>query len=123
MHLQYLQSDSGGEVLVLGNDRQWRIEMYVLANDDDTFSLVALAGKESLVNEKIKVQGPYQDRSEAVAARSAIAGSLVSDGFSEGDYGLAQWRIAAQRAIREVRDAHRSFTTDCRFNPDDVYFD
>lgn len=123
MHLQYLQGDSPGEVLILGNDRHWRIEMYVFANDDASFSLVALAGRHSLLSEKIKVQGPYQDRREAMGARSAIASSLVSNGFSEAESGVAQWRIAAQRAIREVRDCHRSHSTDCRFNPDDVYFD
>lgn len=123
MQLHYLPGDCDDELLILANAQQWRIEMYVLANHDDTFSLVALAGKRDLVNQKIKLQGPYQDRAEALAARSAIACSLHSSGFVSADPDTAQWRVAAQRAIREVRDAHRSYTTDCRFDPDDVYFD
>lgn len=123
MYLDYLNDDASAEVLVLNNAQDWRIEMFVLANEDDTFSLIALAGKWRQRHDKIKLQGPFQQRREAQAARSAIARSLLADGFVAEKTPLPQWRLAAQSAIRGVREAHRNHRTDCHFDPGDVYFD
>lgn len=123
MHLNYADNASDAEVVVFTSAQLWRIELYILANHDTTFTLVALAGQDCQSNCKLKLQGPYQDRREAVAARSAIASHILSDGLCLAKSAVPQWRLAAQRAIREVREAHRSHAIDCHFDPDDVYFD
>lgn len=123
MHLSYLENAPDADVMVFTSAQLWRIELYILTNDDATFTLVALAGQDCHANSKVKLQGPYQDRREAVAARSAIATHILSDGLEQANSAVPQWRLAAQRAIREVREAHRSHATDCHFDPDNVYFD
>lgn len=128
MHLSYLDSVPGSAVLLLSNGNCWRIELYILGNNQDnreeeTFSLVALSGREQAPPGRIKTQGPYQCREEAKAARSAIAASLLQVGFRIEGQAPAQWRIDAQRTIRELRECHRLYSTDCSFDPDDVYFD
>ena len=128
MHLSYLDSVPGSAVLLLVNDDRWRIELYILGNnldakDAETFSLVALSGREQSSPGRIKTQGPYQCREEAKAARSAIAASLLQAGFRIEGKAPPQWRIDAQRTIRELRDCHRRYSTDCSFDPDDVFFD
>lgn len=123
MRLRYHRTVCTAEGMLLINDRCWRVEMYVLANNDATYSLVALAGGDRVLPEKLKIQGPYQNREEAIAARAAIAASLVAKGFAETSSVVSRWRLNAQRTIRGLREAHRANSTACRFDPKDVYFD
>ena len=44
VHLRYLESAPQAEVLLLQNQQQWRVELFVLRNNDHSYSLVALSG-------------------------------------------------------------------------------
>ncbi len=123
MHLRYLDVSPRGEALILGNPADWQVELFVLANDDDSYSLVALSGQAgSGAPEKTKLQGPYQMREQALAARSAIAALLLEGEHRILPEAVPHWRMAAQRAIRELRDLRLRYFTDCSFDPQDVYF-
>mgnify|MGYP000108971892 CR=1 FL=1 len=68
MFLRYLDAAPQGEALVLRNATNWRVELLVLNNNDDSCSLVALSGHDGAGAEKVKLQGPYQHRDVALAA-------------------------------------------------------
>lgn len=121
MHLNYLPAAPQAEVLVLRNERGWRIELFVLGNDDQSYSLLAVSGEEaSRQGARVKFQGPYQIRELALAARSAIAAQLQKSGFAIESEAIACWRLQAQREIRLLRNTRKDNYPDCRFNPDDV---
>lgn len=120
MFLRYLNSAPEAEALVLRNDGAWRVELFLLRNNDDSFSLVALSGQEASQAERVKLQGPYQYRDVAVAARSAIARELIAADFVVADTAHPQWRVMAQRHINTLRAQRAENTPDCHFDPKDV---
>lgn len=122
MHLGYLAFPASEEALMLRNSHAFRIEMFVLRNDDSSYSLVALSARASGAGLRAKVQGPYQTRALAVAARSAIANELIARRFEVDADGHPFWRVRAQREIREVRNKRQENIPDCRFDPNDVYW-
>ncbi|WP_439135173.1 hypothetical protein [Pseudomaricurvus sp.] len=118
MKLEYDQNPDSS-IMVLENDRRWRIEMYLKANEDETYTLVAMSGIATQPAELSKLQGPYQTEEQAQAARSAIAKQLYAKGFQP----LRQhsiWQIQAQKAIQNVRQTRKASQGDYRFHPDDV---
>lgn len=119
--MRYLESAPETEALLLRNEQRWRVELFVLRNNDDSFSLVALSGSEQVQAERVKIQGPYQVRAQALGARSAVAAQLLDAGFVIDEVSSTQWRLLAQRNINEVRALRQQNTPDCRFNPEDVY--
>ncbi len=121
MYLRYLESAPQSGVLRLDNKRGWCVELYILRNDDDSHSLVALSGRPQVQAERVKLQGPYPVRAQALAARSAVAAQLEVAGFSVNEKGSPQWRLQAQREIRAVRELRQQNTPDCSFDPRDVY--
>ncbi len=121
MYLRYLETSPQTEALLLRNERCWRVELFILRNNDESFSLVALSGKERAQAERVKIQGPYQTRAQALAARSAVAAQLQDSGFTIDEGESTLWRLQAQRKIRELRAQRERNTPDCRFDPDDVY--
>lgn len=120
MYLRYLESAPQSEALLMQNGREWRVELYVLANNDHSYSLVALSGSEQLAAERVKVQGPYSMRAQALAARSAIAAELQQAGYHMNNNDTTQWRLQAQGEIRRVRELRERHRPDCRFDPKDV---
>jgi len=121
VYLRYLETAPQAEVLLLRNTQLWRAELFVLRNNDDSYSLIALSGDEGAHAERIKVQGPYPSRPQAVAARSAVAVQLQDFGFTIDELSTARWRLQAQRKIREVRELRIQNAPDCSFDPQDVY--
>ena len=121
MRLRYPLVSAEHDTLLLENRDGWRVEMYILQNNDESYSLVALSGRKGGVVERTRLQGPYPLRAVAHGACSAIADVLMSDGFAEDGASHPQWRLAAQREIRSVRCVRERNSPDCRFNPDDVY--
>ncbi len=121
MYLRYLESAPQSEALRLDNKQGWCVELYILRNDDDSHSLVALSGRPQIQARRVKIQGPYQMRAQALAARSAIAAQLEVTGFSVSQHASPQWRLQAQREIRAVRELRKQNTPDCSFDPKDVY--
>lgn len=120
MFLRYLDAAPQGEALVLRNANNWRVELLVLYNNDDSCSLVALSGNNGAGADKVKLQGPYQHRDVALAARSAVAAQLLESGFTIDEDALSQWRVMAQRYIKELRTRRALHTPDCSFDPKDV---
>lgn len=123
MYLHYLDKSPNQNTLLLNRADQRCVELCILSNDDDSFSLVAMSGDTGQQPEKLKIQGPYQFRDQAVAARSAIAASLLKAGFSIDEDSPARWRLAAQRSIRELRASRHQHAVDCAFDPDNVFLD
>lgn len=121
MHLRYLDSTPQAEALIMRNEQSWRVELFVLRNNDDSYSLIALSGDEGAHAERVKVQGPYPSCPQAVAARSAVAVQLQEFGFTIDELSTARWRLQAQRKIREVRELRMQNAPDCSFDPRDVY--
>ncbi|MFT5604719.1 MAG: hypothetical protein ACI9G5_001680 [Paracoccaceae bacterium] len=121
MYLRYLESAPQAEALLLRNEQCWRVELFVLRNNDDGYSLVALSGREQAQAEREKTQGPYQTRAQALAARSAVAAQLQDSGFTIDEMTSTLWRLQAQRKIKELRALREHNSPDCRFDPDDVY--
>lgn len=123
MKLRYSGAMPETEGVLLTNRCGWRVEMFVLANNDSTWTLVALSGDAEPLCRAVprqKLQGPYEIRDQAIAARSAIALALVDQGFGVNTADHLQWRIVAQRAVREVRRLRQAHAPDCRFDPKDV---
>ncbi len=123
MYLHYLDTSPTQKTLLLNSVGQRCVELCILPNEDDSFSLVAMAGETGKQPAKLKVQGPFQFRDQAVAARSAIAASLLKVGFSIDEHSPSQWRLAAQRIIRELRLSRHQHSVDCEFDPDNVFLD
>lgn len=121
MHLSYMESAPQAEVLLLQNQQHWRVELFVLRNNDDSYSLVALSGHEQPQAERVKSQGPYATRDQALGARSAVAAQLQTSGFTVDSASSPHWRLQAQRNIREIRTRRQCNTPNCRFDPRDVY--
>ena len=108
--------------IVLENNRHWRIELTIKANDDETCSLIAQSGINTQPAELNKLQGPYQTFDQAAAARIAIVDRLFDKGF----YVLNRvpiWTLQAQRVIKQLRQTRSQNTTNVRFDPSDVIFD
>lgn len=121
MRLRYPLVSPEHDQLLLENRDGWRVEMYVLRNNDESFSLVALSGLSGGAVERIKCQGPYLSRPLAHAAYSAIFDVLLEDGFAKADSLYPQWRLRAQREIRGIRETRQRYQTPCPFDPKDVY--
>lgn len=121
MHLSYLDAVQNGDALQLQNAQNWRVELFVLENEDASCSLIALSGHAAGLVERSKMQGPYPSQEQALAARSAIAAQLIQAGFELEQHTVPHWRLNAQRAIRELRTCRQSHTPDCTFDPKDVY--
>lgn len=119
MYLRYSKAiaDTAAVVLTRGG---LRIEIFVLANNDTSYTLVALSGPEDDCHQRSKLQGPYQLRDQALAARSAVVAALQDKGFVVSGHAHSQWRLSAQRCIRAVRQLRQQHVTDCRFDPKDV---
>lgn len=123
MRLRYSSDIPDGEGVLLTNGGGWRVEIYVLANNDPTWTLVALSGASEAGPQtcpRQKLQGPYESRDQAMAARSAIALALIDQGFTLNAVDFLRWRIDAQRCVRDVRVAREQHAPDCRFDPKDV---
>lgn len=129
MYLQYADDVPGATLVALCNTQQHRVELYILANSDEQAdgdsrcSLVAVAGRPGEHAERVKLQGPYENRAQALAARAAIVQQLQARDYSCQDSPQPCWRLTAQRAIRELRSNHKATQGDYRFKPEDVYFD
>ena len=121
MFLRYLKSAPDAEALLMRNNQAWCVEVFVLRNNDDSYSLVALSGVAGARARRRKLQGPFQTRDQALASRSAVAQQLQDTGFTIDTDALPQWRLSAQRMIRELREERRQGSPDCRFDPKDVY--
>ncbi len=121
MQLRYPLVSTEHDVVLLESSNDWRVEMYVLENNDDSYSLVALSGRVAGAVERTKLQGPYLSRLLAHAACSAIANVLREDGFVEQNSTYPQWRLTAQREIKSVRIVRQQNKPDCQFDPRDVY--
>ncbi len=123
MHSEHVTPHTNGSVLSLRDSRLFRVEMHILQNNDTSYSLVALSGEEAARSGlRTKTQGPYQVRELAVAARAAIAQALIRSGYQIlNDEMPPQWRLIAQREIRQIRELRRHNTPDCSFDPKDVY--
>ncbi|MBB3048217.1 hypothetical protein FHR99_002491 [Litorivivens lipolytica] len=121
MRLRYPLVSAEHDQLLLENSDGWRVEMYILQNNDDSYSLVALSGKSGGVAERTKLQGPYLSRALAHAALSAIENVLLSRNFTKENAAHPQWRLTAQREIKSLRTTRQQNTPDCRFDPRDVY--
>lgn len=118
MKLEYDQTPDTS-TLVLENERQWRIEMFLKPNEDDTYTLVAMSGIATRPAELSKLQGPYQTKAQGQAARSAIAKQLQNKDF----HILQQhsiWQVQAQKAIHTVRQTRTANQGNYDFHPDDV---
>lgn len=112
--------DSSHEVLILENSRSWRIEMQMRRNEDQSYTLVALSGISSKPAELSKLQGPYQTRQQASAARNAIAIELLNKDFKALDNEHSIWSLQAQKAIQKVRQQRSENQVNYDFHPDDV---
>ena len=121
MQLRYPLVSAEHDTLLLENRDGWRVEMYILQNNDESYSLVALSGQSGGAVERTKLQGPYLSRAVAHAACSAVENVLLNQGFAEENASHPQWRLAAQREIRTLRVTREQNTPDCRFDPKDVY--
>ncbi len=110
------------EALVLENQRHWRIEMVIKANEDESFSMVAQSGLKDKPAELNKLQGPYQTLDQALAARGAIAQQWVSKGFERVDVSPI-WSLQAQAVIKRLRQERGDNTGNYSFDPSDVFFD
>lgn len=121
MRLRYPLVSAEHDTLQLENRDGWRIEMYILQNNDESYSLVALSGQSGGAVERTKLQGPYLSRALAHSACSAIEVVLLDRGFVKENASHPQWRLTAQREIKSVRMTRQQNTPDCRFDPKDVY--
>lgn len=109
--------------IVLENNRHWRIELVIKANEDETCSLIAQSGINTQPAELNKLQGPYQTFDQAVAARTAIVDRLFDKGFYVLTNAIPIWTLQAQKAIRQLRKTRSQNSVDARFDPSDVIFD
>lgn len=117
--LRYGDEAGAAPALILCGPR--RIELFILANEDTSFSLVLLSGKNGSAADREKLQGPYELRDQAVAARSAIIQSLQAREFKLAANEIPQWQLLAQSIIRNLRHERLNYVVDCSFDPDDVY--
>lgn len=115
-----LALDSTLKVLILENTRGWRIEIQLRANEDSSFTLVAMSGIHSKPAELSKLQGPYESRQQACAARRAIAIQLLDKGFKAMEHEHSIWNLQAQKAIQKVREQRKLNRGNYDFHPDDV---
>lgn len=122
MFLQYTADVPADTVLVMGKAHR-RIELYILENSDGRYSLVALAGSAAAAADKAKLQGPYEQRDQALAARAAIMPELEKQGFEVLSASIPVWQLNAQRTIRDLRVEQEESRGDYAFRPEDVYFD
>ncbi len=115
-----LTIDTRQQVLILKNSRNWRIEMQLRRNEDQSYTLVAMSGIGSKPAELSKLQGPYQTKQQASAARSAIAVQLLEKNFEVLNNEHSIWSLQAQKAIQKVRLQRQQSQGDFDFHPDDV---
>lgn len=115
-----LAHDLDLDVLILENARGWRIEMHLRRNEDESFTLVAMSGIRDKPAELSKLQGPYENRQQACAARRAIAIQLLEKGFAAQDNDHSIWSLQAQKAIQNVREQRTINRGNYDFHPDDV---
>jgi len=115
-----LKIDTNQNVLILENSRNWRIEIQLRRNEDQSYTLVAMSGIGGKPAELSKLQGPYQTRPQASAARSAIAVQLLEKDFVVLNNDHSIWSLQAQKAIQKVRLLRQQNQGDFDFHPDDV---
>ena len=96
-----------------------RVELWLLPNEDLTYSMVGISGTDEALPAKQKLQGPYHTRAQAIAARTAITQALENSGFHI-DNGEPIWSLAAQKLIREIRSSRIASQGNYEFSPDDV---
>lgn len=120
MKLSYPEkSVSTDKTLILENQESHRIELSILMNEDETYSLIGISGYQGSHQFKQKAQGPYHQRNQAIGARTAITQSLLSSGYQIKN-NSSLWTLNAQRLIRELRKMRTEHTGDYEFSPDDV---
>ena len=107
--------------LVLRRGQGERIEMHLRRDEEDRFTLFAFAGSGAQP-ERTQQQGPYHSAEQALGARRAIATALVRQGYAVSEVHDI-WSLVAQRAMREVREAHARYKASYAFDPNDVYLD
>ena len=125
MRLRYESSISASpDPVVLLGGNNCRVELHLRQHGDATATLVALSGRDGQApSGKAVQQGPYQSYDQAVAARRAIAGELLDDGFSLADDQQPLWSMTVQRLINQLRLDAAARSVDYRFKPEDVFLD
>lgn len=108
------------DTLVLENERHWRIEMQLKRNEDNTYTLIAMSGISGKPAALTKLQGPYVNKDQGLAARSAIAAQLYPKGFNTITNSHSIWSLQAQKAIQNVRQQRTDSQGNYDFHPDDV---
>lgn len=108
--------------LVLCRDDGQRVEMHLLRDEAECFALFAFAG-DGERPQRQQQQGPYHSPEQALGARRAIATALLRQGYRPVPDEPAIWALAAQRAVRALREEHRRYWVSYRFDPKDVYLD
>ncbi|MGH1370944.1 MAG: hypothetical protein ACRBBW_02830 [Cellvibrionaceae bacterium] len=115
-----LAADSAANVLILENPLRWRIEMHLRRNEDQSYTLVAMSGIHDQPAQLSKLQGPYENRQQACAARRAIAIALIAKDFNPKDAEHSIWTLQAQKAIQNLRQQRTLNRGNYDFHPDDV---
>lgn len=124
MNLHYdVSIPAHDQPLVLFRGDRERVEMHLRRDEEERLTLLAFAGS-GLHPEREQRQGPYLSPEQACAARRAIAGALINQGFRlADDREPAIWALQAQRVIKAIREAHERYKASYKFDPKDVYLD
>ncbi len=94
--------------------------MHLRANEDQSFTLVAMSGLRDQPAQLSKLQGPYESQQHACAARRAIAVALIEKGFKHRDGEYSIWQLQAQKVIQNLREQRTLNQGNYDFHPDDV---
>lgn len=122
MRLNYnARSNDGSKPLVLlGTDKN-RVEIYLRAEADGQTTLLACSGDSAVLPQKNYQQGPYESMAQAIAARRAITHDLLRRGYIDSEETIAIWAIAAQRALKHIRETKKFSKANYKFDPKDVF--
>jgi hypothetical protein len=113
MKLRYIEPAASHQVLLR---EQHRIELFIGKLEDELFTLAMLAGNDQALPDKHKLQGPYHNKAQALAASGAISQALIEKGYTSVKE-ITIWRIAAQALIRDNQTERKAHHVNSEFIP------
>ena len=109
-------------ITILIADNQ-RVEIYQKINEDNTHTMVALAGQSGQSPTKQICQGPFERVEQLLAIVGEVAASLTASGYITLEADAGQWQLMAQRINRDQERVRRDHQGNYRFDPKNVFPD
>ena len=100
-----------------------RIEIFIRKDKDNHALLLAFCGDDGMMPSKAIQQGPYQSIDEAIAARNAITGQLLTRGYKLKQQLYPNWITHCQRELNAIIKQKSQSKADYTFHPEDVFLD